>query len=123
MGIISNSDRDDSIHIQSNRIEGGSYGIQLYGGGTNTSDQENSLIIEGNHISNVYSVGIYLAYQNAPIIRNNVIDLGNNSSTYGIYLYYVYDDARITKTKSVQTIKIHMEFMLTILMQAIQAKL
>ena len=89
---------DNFNTIRNNIIQGGFYGIYMYG--ISTSARENLNIIQHNTIKDFTNDGIILYYQNAPVISANLIQNYDNASiSYGIFGYYIYDSLKITKNK------------------------
>ncbi|OIP01673.1 MAG: hypothetical protein AUJ98_03510 [Bacteroidetes bacterium CG2_30_33_31] len=66
-----------NFNFSNNRFENGTYGIFLQGLSSGTL--ANNLSINNNLFSNQYRTTIYAAYQNSPVINNNLI---SSSSTY-----------------------------------------
>ncbi|MCF8297513.1 MAG: right-handed parallel beta-helix repeat-containing protein [Saprospiraceae bacterium] len=83
--------------IRNNVIEGGYYGIYIYGSGSTSRARGN--IIEGNEISNFYYYAMMLYYQDSVQVIGNYIHDGNSATQYGIYTYYVFDGFRIERNK------------------------
>ena len=85
--IYSNGDQDNFTTIRNNHLEYGSYGVYLRG--ANTSSLKSGLVIENNFFENQYYYGVYLLYEDAPKVINNVIETNSTySSSRGIFLQY-----------------------------------
>ncbi len=86
--IYSNNTNDNGNHFINNTIQGGSYGMYWYGGGTTSAEE--GTVIEGNHFKDNYYYGMRLYYQDGIVVKNNTID-GVSSYTfrYGIYGSYL----------------------------------
>ncbi len=84
-----NDDRVDSIRITNNFLDGGYYGVYLYGRNT---DLAGNVIIENNVIQNQYYYGIYAYYSNCLSVSYNTILTRKATSMYsswrGIYMRY-----------------------------------
>ncbi len=78
----------NDLVFDNNVIDGGYYSIKLYA--SNASHSTN-IDIEDNELKNFRAYGIYSYYQDSILFKNNnVYDLGNYSSGYGIYMYKNY---------------------------------
>ena len=99
--VLSGSDRNDNTRIIGNAMEGGYYGIQLYGGGS--SQHETGTLIESNRITNTYASGIYLIFQNAAVIRKNQVNFSSSTGNYLLYLTDASNDVQITYNKLIST--------------------
>ena len=113
--VTSNGAGNENNLISGNYIHGGSYGIYYRGSGT--TSLVNKPMIENNVIENPYYQGIYLYYTNKArvhgnyvtsnssygtgygiytgysdsglvVTSNQVLSMGTNWPTYGIYVYY-----------------------------------
>ena len=94
--VYSNNTVDDGNQYINNTIEGGSYGMYLYGASTTTG--ESGTVIEGNHFLSNYYYGARLYYQDGIVVKNNTID-GPSTYTgtrYGLYLAYANQGPQIT---------------------------
>ncbi|NDA62096.1 MAG: hypothetical protein EBX50_08640, partial [Chitinophagia bacterium] len=92
----STATNERGTEIRNNVLQYGSVGI--YWAGFSSSPYEPGLIIENNRIIDMNTYGLYLQYMDAPIIRNNFIDLTNNANAgtqYGIFTQYLYNSTRI----------------------------
>jgi|GEM_PF-3772813 len=90
------SSENTRLTFTNNVLVGGSYGFYMYG--TSTTSLSDFLRIEGNTIKPGY-YGMRLYYQNAPKVRNNVIDMSYSSYTgtmYAIYEQYCDNASEIT---------------------------
>lgn len=79
---------DDNL-IMSNNINGGYYGVSMYGTSTIVFNQRNRVL--DNVIQNFYYYGVYCYYQNLTQINDNAITARvlATTATAGIYLSYV----------------------------------
>ncbi|OYU97751.1 MAG: hypothetical protein CFE21_05535 [Bacteroidetes bacterium B1(2017)] len=85
------STRIDSVTVDSNTINGGYYGIYLYGSTTVANTYNREIKVRGNTLNNVYYYGMYLYYlQNGIDVMGNTLNMGS-SSFYGIYMMYNYN--------------------------------
>ena len=77
----------ENFNVNNCLLDGGYYGIYLYGGG---SSAYNSGIIDSNIVSNQYYYAIYSYYGDITINHNSVISRTSSTTTYwyGIYSYY-----------------------------------
>ncbi|NDA62932.1 MAG: hypothetical protein EBX50_12950, partial [Chitinophagia bacterium] len=91
----SSASNESGTEIRNNYLQYGAAGI--YWAGFSSAPYESGVVIENNRIVDQSAYGVYLNYQNAPIIRNNYIDLMSNGSTtqYGIACQYLYNNTRI----------------------------
>ncbi|MCF8294560.1 MAG: right-handed parallel beta-helix repeat-containing protein [Bacteroidales bacterium] len=90
VGVYANTTLENNITIANNIINNGYYGV--YVRGASSSSYESNTVITGNTFNNPYYYGINLAYNNFPVISNNIININSASSTtYGIYNYYTID--------------------------------
>ena len=89
----------DSVSLfNNNTFTNGSYGIYYYGAGT--SSLENNTKITNNTFTNQSYTGIYLYYQNAPLISGNIITTNSANTGYnGIYVGYCDNGMKILKNK------------------------
>ena len=71
-----------------NSIINGYCGVYYGGLYAGINGLETGTIIEGNHFLNQYQIGIYLVNQNAPKIRNNLIESSSSfdNGYYGLFL-------------------------------------
>jgi hypothetical protein len=80
----------DSIFIIHNLLDGGYYGIYLYGA---FSDYNTNICVDSNTIQNHYYYGLYLYYTKSISISYNIV-LSRTANTYfywnAIYLYYAH---------------------------------
>lgn len=90
---------NDSINTFSNNLfENGSIGI--YFNGVGTLSLESGTTINNNHFIHQYAFAMQLAYEQAPVITNNVITSNSNyASYYGIYLSACLRNTSVTKNK------------------------
>ena len=65
----------------------------IYWMGLTSSPYETGLVIENNQIIDQAVIGMWIDYMNAPIVRNNRIDMTNNTSAiqYGMQGNYLYN--------------------------------
>lgn len=85
--IYSSGSVNDYITVSNNRIEGGSYGVLMYG--TSTGSLENYTTIQNNRFINQQTASIELYYQNYTDILDNEITSNSVHYSYsGIYCYY-----------------------------------
>lgn len=84
----------DSVQIDSNIVNGASYGISIHGNSTTLSGLYNRFHkVRGNTVNNIYAYGIYVYYvYNAVDVLNNNINMlplaSTTATTYGLYFYY-----------------------------------
>lgn len=88
----------DSVTIDSNVINGGYYGITVYGNTTTPSTSRNRAHrVRYNTVNNAYYYGAYIYYNyNAVEFRGNTLNMiPSTSSTfnYGLYFYYNQNSA------------------------------
>jgi len=96
--IYTNGSGNKALVIKDNVIEGGSWGIRLYG--TGTAAKVEGAVIEGNQILNQYYYGIYAYYHKNTKIRNNIFTTNTASITYyGLYSYYGDSAVEVTENK------------------------
>ena len=87
--------------VESNTINGGEYGIYVYGGGINNNNNK----IVNNYIKNFYRWGIYAAYQNQNLlISKNEITRPTRNNSYtsiggGIWLSTGCENVLVEKNK------------------------
>ena len=83
----SNTGLVENFHVNNCLIDGGYYGIYLYGG---SSSAYNSGIIDSNIVSNQYYYAIYSYYGDITINHNSVISRTSSTTSYwyAIYSYY-----------------------------------
>ena len=89
----------NSLTLEGNTVNGGYYGITLYG---NTTALNTGNIVRNNTVRDFYFYGIYAGYQDGPQFIGNDISrpLRTNSSTfYGIYLFGNSRGAAIEKNR------------------------
>ena len=85
--IKDNNGIDEGNMFKDNIVEGGSYGIYAYGGGS-TSLQDGLKII-GNEVKDFYYMGTYCYYNNDITYNgNNIHSNGTYVYKYGAYFYY-----------------------------------
>jgi hypothetical protein len=80
----------NNLVVEGNTINGGYYGITLYGDFTTGATLSNGNIIRNNNLRDFYLYGIYAGYQEAAQFVGNDVSrlLRSNSSTfYGIYVF------------------------------------
>ena len=86
--IYSNNTNDNGNHFINNTIQGGSYGMYWYGGGTTSAEE--GTVIEGNHFKDNYYYGMRLYYQDGIIVKDNTIDgVAAYNFRYAIYGSYL----------------------------------
>jgi hypothetical protein len=81
----------DSITIDSNTINGGYYGIVLYGNSTGSPTYNRGYLIRNNTLNNIMTYGIYTYYIYNPLmVINNSVNLNpsNYGNSIGFYSYY-----------------------------------
>jgi hypothetical protein len=86
-----------NVLIENNIVNGGYYGIILYGGATTPL---NNIIIKNNKVNNSYYYGIRVNYVNGAIIDENEISLrvaGGTTVSYALYLQYDYQAFNINR--------------------------
>ncbi|MFC2111404.1 hypothetical protein ACFLQ5_03020, partial [Bacteroidota bacterium] len=83
--------------IKNNVVQGGYYGIYIYGGGSTNRSKCN--IIEGNDVFGFYYYGMMLYYQDSIQVIGNYVHNGLSSTQYGIYTYYLFDGFRVERNK------------------------
>ncbi len=76
----------NNVTILNNTITGGYYGLTHLGTGTTSYTVGN--IYQGNTIVNPYFYGMYLYYQDAPMVINNDVTLRQGVG-YGLYTFYM----------------------------------
>jgi len=81
--------------IKNNVVEGGYYGVYIYGSGTTSRAKYN--VIEGNDISGFRYYGMMLYYQDSVQVIGNYIHDGVYSTQYGIYANYTFNGFRIER--------------------------
>ena len=87
---------DNNNVFKNNLIQGGSYGVYWYGGGTTSPETGN--VFEGNKILSNYYRGMNLYYNNGLIIKDNEL-AGATTYTgarYAMYMYYANGAPQIT---------------------------
>ncbi|MES2688887.1 MAG: T9SS type A sorting domain-containing protein [Bacteroidota bacterium] len=79
--------RIDSLRIDSNTINGGYYGIVLYG--ASSANQSQGTVVRNNKITNSYYYGTYLYFQNAFKLNRNKVSMrtGVNASQNSTGMY------------------------------------
>ncbi|MFT6814621.1 MAG: hypothetical protein ACJAZ3_000512 [Sphingobacteriales bacterium] len=93
----SGGDHGNSVSILNNEINGGYYGIQMYG--TNQYVRNVGGVINGNKLYNQYYSGIYIDYNDMISISDNLISLRTSVTTtsgYGIRMNYSISDLQLT---------------------------
>jgi hypothetical protein len=88
----------DSLTIDSNTVNGGSYGITIYGNTTSASTLRNrGHKVRYNTVNNatLYGVYTYYIYNAVDVIGNNISMVAATPSTfnYGLYFYYNQNSA------------------------------
>jgi hypothetical protein len=82
----------DSLFIINNLIDGGYYGVYIYGSSPTTINT--NIIIDSNTIQNNYYYGLDVYYYNQCISlsHNTILSRTSNISTYwyGMYVYYIH---------------------------------
>ena len=95
--VYSDNTSDNNSVFANNHIIDGSTGMQLNGVGTASNQLENGTLIENNRFENQSYRGIYLSYQKASAVINNVIETNSSyTSYYGIFM--TYNDSSIVVT-------------------------
>lgn len=92
----------DSINLDSNYVNGGYYGMVLYGNTGASSAQNRGHKIRANTVVNAYVYGIYDYYIYNPmdVLDNDITMHPSNSSTgYGLYHYYNQNSNTTTPTR------------------------
>jgi hypothetical protein len=92
--IYSQKDKDTANIFKNNLLKYGSYGFYMAG---NSNSFEQRTVIDGNTIDSSYMSGVYLAFQEAPIVNANNISNIYADTCSGIYLANNSKKARITK--------------------------
>jgi parallel beta-helix repeat protein len=96
--VVLSANADDSgMAFLNNIVKGGDNGFYL--NGSNISALEYGTVVKGNIIDSCYSGGIYLGYEEAPLIESNTITNVLYSFGYGMSFNYIYDGAQIIKNK------------------------
>lgn len=90
--IMANGVKLSDIAINNNSFSGGSYGIRLTGVNNNVSSNFN---ITNNHFSNL-NTGIYVMYDNALTVANNITNVSGGT---GIYLSQIGGTIQVTKNR------------------------
>lgn len=92
------SSLDSNNVFISNYLLDGSYGLFL--SGSTTTRLERGTIISDNTFINQSSTGIYLYYQDAPVLSENSISSNTtDAGANGINCYYCYNNLKIIKNK------------------------
>lgn len=78
--VYNTSGLDHGNTLSNSTLNGGVYSMYWYGSGS--TSLENESVIENNIINDFQYYGIYMYYQNAPIIRGNTITQLNSANTY-----------------------------------------
>jgi len=90
-----------TLVIENNLIEGGQRSISLRG--SNAANSIAGIRIAGNTLLDSYFYGIYAYHSTAPLILNNCIQLSSDEfstpNSYGICLFYAFDDFEIAYNK------------------------
>jgi len=96
--VIYSGTTDDSYNeISNNRINGGTYGIRLYGSSSNAPETGN--IFANNYIDGYTYYGVYAYYQNNLTLTGNHVEFDSTTSyttNYGLYMGYVSGVSQIT---------------------------
>jgi hypothetical protein len=78
----------DSLRIDSNTVNGGYYGIYMYGYSSVSAAHNRDMKIRGNVVNNAHYTGLYLYYiQNGIDVLGNTLNMDATSASYGIYMY------------------------------------
>ncbi len=88
----------NGLVIENNTITDGYYSIYLKG--TSSSVLCNNNKIMNNDISGFVYYGIYLYYQNAPMVEGNTVTSGNHTSYYAYAIYSAYSKNHIVISKN-----------------------
>lgn len=90
-----NFSEDSYLTVQNCRLENGLYGIYAH---AQMGQMESGAVVENNEFVNPKNAGIYLAYQNAPKVNRNRVQLGQYGNT-GIYLFVCSVGTEVLKNK------------------------
>src|SRR5690606_37745575 len=85
----------DNINLDNNDIQGGYYGIYIYG---SSSSRMQNVVISNNTIREAYYYGLYHYYiDGSEIYNNKITSIGALSTTasYGMRIYYS-DSVKVT---------------------------
>ncbi|MCX6257270.1 MAG: right-handed parallel beta-helix repeat-containing protein, partial [Bacteroidia bacterium] len=90
---------NNSITINACRLENGSYGIRWFG--ATSSPYETGTVISNNIFTNQTYYGMYLQYEDSPVITGNSITASTSSADYyyGIMMYNNYNNSVIAGNK------------------------
>ncbi len=87
--IYSYDDQTDNLLIQNNTFSNGSFGVRI--DGYNSSTLSTGTQILNNKFIDQSQYGIYLQYQDAPVVNNNIMNMDRDPA-HAIY-FYVCDNA------------------------------
>jgi len=85
--------RADYLTFDNNTINGGYYGIKLYGN-SSTSNLSTVIKVRNNTFNNFYYYGVYSYNQDSIDVKNNTLTSRPNSYGYGIYAYKARSGSR-----------------------------
>ncbi|MEZ4686480.1 MAG: right-handed parallel beta-helix repeat-containing protein [Bacteroidia bacterium] len=75
--------------FRNNSITNAAYGLYLYGNSSSTAAEDSEdLLIEGNTITGVKYMGMYIGYNRTFKINNNIVEKVPYTTSYGIYCFY-----------------------------------
>ncbi len=83
--------------IVNNTISGGNYGIYLNAPSSTNTGKNN--VVDSNEVYNYYYYGIYAYYQDSVFVRGNYVHDNTNTTSYGIYTYYIFNGSQFVGNK------------------------
>lgn len=93
----------DSVQIDSNVINGGYYGVGIFGALSVAFNR--GMKFRGNTLNNIYYYGMFIYYvQNALDVTNNTINMLSGTGYYGMYLASCTNNTNISHNFSGNTI-------------------
>ncbi|HEX6915266.1 MAG TPA: right-handed parallel beta-helix repeat-containing protein [Chitinophagaceae bacterium] len=87
--------------FQNNTINGGYYGISLYGNSAAGAQNLNN-VVSGNIVNNTYGYAIYLVYQSGALVDSNEVSRTsrtNSTTTGGVFLSTNVINTRVEQTR------------------------
>ncbi len=90
----------NNVTIDNNVINGGSYGVYWWGGGTTT--KENNLTFTNNKVLGFRSYGTYFYYQDTVTIEDNLIKQASGSTSFGYAILSYYFDNSTVKRNDIE---------------------